>query len=177
MEKEAKMQIIIRQETPEDYKEVYELIAEAFASAEHADGNEQDLVVALRKGNSFIPELSLVAVSDGVVAGHILFTKAKVGNDEVLVLAPLSVKPQYQRRGIGKALIMEGHKIAKRLGYQYSLVLGSETYYPQTGYVPAEQFGIEVPGGIPSCNFMAVKFREDAKPVRGKVTYPKEFGM
>lgn len=54
MEKEAKMQIIIRQETPEDYKEVYELIAEAFASAEHADGNEQDLVVALRKGNSFI---------------------------------------------------------------------------------------------------------------------------
>ena len=106
MEKEAKMQIIIRQETPEDYKEVYELIAEAFASAEHADGNEQDLVVALRKGNSFIPELSLVAVSDGVVAGHILFTKAKVGNDEVLVLAPLSVKPQYQRRGIGKALIM-----------------------------------------------------------------------
>ena len=67
MEKEAKMQIIIRQETPEDYKEVYELIAEAFASAEHADGNEQDLVVALRKGNSFIPELSLVAVSDGVV--------------------------------------------------------------------------------------------------------------
>lgn len=169
--------MFIRQEMPEDYREVYELIEEAFASAEHSDGNEQDLVNALRKGDAFIPELSLVAVFDGKIVGHILFTKAKAGNDEVLVLAPLAVKPRYQRQGIGKALIMEGHKIAKELGYQYSLVLGSETYYPQTGYTPAEQFGIEVPDGIPGENFMAVRLQENAKPVSGKVGYAKEFGM
>ncbi len=149
--------MLIRQETVTDYEEVYELITEAFATAEHADGNEQDLVVALRKGKAFIPELSLVAEIDDKLAGHILFTKAKVNEQEVLVLAPLSVKPQYQKQGVGTALIVEGHKIAKRLGYQYSVVLGSETYYPRVGYIPAQRLGIEVPEGIPSENFMAIQ--------------------
>lgn len=169
--------MLIRQETSEDYKEVYELITEAFADAEHADGNEQDLVVALRKGNAFIPELSLVAEEDKKLAGHILFTKAKVGNDDVLVLAPLSVRPEYQKQGVGTALIFEGHKIAKALGYQYSLVLGSEIYYPRFGYMPARQIGIEVPSGIPAQNFMAVKLQENAKTISGMVSYAEEFGI
>lgn len=174
--------MLIRQETFNDYKEVYEIITEAFATAafataEHADGNEQDLVAALRKGNAFIPELSLVAEADNKLAGHILFTKAKVNNDIVLVLAPLSIKPQYQKQGIGTTLITEGHKIAKELGYQYSLVLGSATYYPRVGYIPAEQIGIEVPAGIPTENFMAIKLQDDAKTISGAVAYAKEFGI
>ena len=100
--------MIIQQETSNDYNEVYELIKEAFASDEHADGNEQDLVVELRKSDAFIPELSLVAKIDTELVGHILFTKAKVNDNEVLVLAPLAIKPKYQRRGIGMALINEG---------------------------------------------------------------------
>ena len=87
----------IRHEKPEDYEEVYELVREAFASAEHADGNEQDLVEALRKGDAFIPELSLVAEEGGQLAGHILFTRARVGEVEVLALAPLSVPPCFFR--------------------------------------------------------------------------------
>lgn len=169
--------MLIRQEIVSDYQEVYDLITQAFATAEHADGNEQDLVVALRKGNAFIPELSLVAEVDNKLAGHILFTKAKVNNDTVLVLAPLSIKPQYQKQGVGTALITEGHRIAKKLGYQYSLVLGSETYYSRVGYVPAVQFGIEVPEGIPAENFMAIKLQENIKTISGAVTYAKEFGM
>ncbi|WP_330396606.1 GNAT family N-acetyltransferase [Blautia sp. An81] len=90
----------IRQEIEKDYEEVYKLVKEAFETAEHADGNEQDLVEALRKGSAFVPELSLVAEIDGELAGHILFTRTKVGEDTVLVLAPLSVKPKFQRAGI-----------------------------------------------------------------------------
>ena len=86
--------MVIRQETPNDYNEIYDLVKEAFATADHADENEQDLVTELRKGSAFIPELSLVAEIDGKLAGHIMFTKASVGNDPVLVLAPLSVKPE-----------------------------------------------------------------------------------
>lgn len=167
----------IRQETVNDQQTVYALVSEAFATAEHADGNEQDIVNALRKGDAFIPELSLVAEMDGQLVGHILFTRAKVNQDEVLVLAPLSVKPEYQRQGVGKALIAEGHRIAKQLGYAYSLVLGSETYYPQMGYLPAQQLGIEVPEGIPQENFMAIQLQENAKSICGAVTYPEEFGM
>ena len=169
--------MVIRQETPNDYNEIYDLVKEAFATADHADGNEQDLVTELRKGSAFLPELSLVAEIDGKLAGHIMFTKASVGNDPVLVLAPLSVKPEYQKQGVGTALIAEGHRIAKEAGHAYTLVLGSEFYYPKFGYVPAEQLGIEVPEGIPSANFMAIKLQENARPLSGSVVYPKEFGM
>ena len=169
--------MLIRQEKVEDYNEVYQLIADSFAQAEHADGNEQDLVLALRKGNSFIPELSLVAQIENELAGYILFTKAKVGNNDVLILAPLCVKPKYQNQGIGTALILEGHKVAKKLGYNYLLVLGSETYYPKFGYLPATQFNIEIPNGFPTENFMAVKLNENAKLISGAVTLAKEFAM
>nr|WP_325181811.1 N-acetyltransferase [uncultured Oscillibacter sp.] len=167
----------IRRETPDDYEEVYALIMEAFASAEHADGTEQDLTAALRKSAAFIPELSLVAEANGRLAGHILFTKITIGGREALALAPLSVRPEYQRQGVGTALMDEGHRIAKELGYSYSVVLGSERYYPRFGYVPAERFGIVVPEGVPSINFMARKLREDAGPMNGPVCYAKEFGM
>lgn len=167
----------IRQETKQDYNEVYRLVTEAFATAEHSDGNEQDLVVALRKNADFVPELSLVAEISGKLAGHIMFSRAKVGDAIVLVLAPLSVRPAFQRQGVGTALMKKAHDIAKKLGYEYILVLGSALYYPQVGYLPAEQFGVKVPEGIPSANFMALKLQEKAKSMSGAVTYAKEFGM
>lgn len=167
----------IRQEKPEDYEEVYELVREAFASAEHADGNEQDLVEALRKGDAFIPELSLVAEEGGQLAGHILFTRARVGEVEVLALAPLSVRPAFQRQGVGTALTEEGHRIARELGFPYSIVLGSENYYPRLGYREATGFGVEAPEGIPSANFMAIRLLEEAPALDGPVTYAEEFGL
>lgn len=170
--------MIIRQETINDYEEVYNLIKEAFALAEHADGNEQDLVCSLRKNKeAFIPELSLVAEKESEIVGHILFTKMKVGNDTVLALAPLSVKPKYQKQGIGTALVLEGHRIAKEMGYGYSVVLGSETYYPKMGYLPAKDFNITVPTGIPSENYMAIRLCPNAKQISGDVSYAKEFGL
>lgn len=97
----------IRKETKQDYEEVYKIVKEAFASAEHSDGNEQDLVVSLRDSDSFIPELSLVAIKDDKIVGHILFTKIKIGEDEELTLAPLAILPEYQRQGIGKEINRE----------------------------------------------------------------------
>ena len=86
------------------------MIKAAFDSAEHADGNEQDLVDALRKGDSYIPELSLVAEIDGKIVWHIMFTKLRIGNSTQLALAPLSVLPEYQKQGVGTALIHEGRQ-------------------------------------------------------------------
>lgn len=170
--------MLIRQETINDYSQVYNLIKEAFATAEYADGNEQDLVAALRKNKeAFIPELSLVAEDDGKIIGHILFTKMKVGDDTVLALAPLSVKPEYQRQGIGTKLILEGHRIAGNLGFTHSVVLGSETYYPRVGYLPAEKFNITIPEGFPAPNYMAIQLLPNAKSIHGAVSYAKEFGL
>lgn len=169
--------IVIRQELPSDQFFIYQLVKEAFESAEHADGNEQDLVEALRESCFFIPELSLVAEVGGELAGHILFTKAMVGQDEVLALAPLSVLPQYQRHGVGAALIKEGHRIARKLGFSYSVVLGSDAYYPKFGYIPATEYGVELPDGFPPECFMAVKLQDEAAPLSGEMVYAEEFGL
>ena len=169
--------MLIRKEEPKDYEIVYSVVKDAFDSAEHSDGNEQDLVNALRKGESFIPELSLVTEINGKIVGHIMFTRATVGRDAVLVLAPLSVVPKYQRKGIGIALIKEGHKIADELGYKYSIVLGSQRYYPKVGYLPANTFGIKPPFDVPDENFMVYKIKEGAPDIHGIVKYAKEFGI
>lgn len=169
--------MIIRREEAEDRERIYAVVQQAFAHAAHADGNEQDLVDRLRESDAFIPALSLVAEIDGKVVGHILFTKAMVGEEVVLALAPLSVLPGYQKRGIGTALIKEGHRIAAGSGYGYSVVLGSERYYPKMGYVPADQWGIEPPFAVPRENFMACRLRGDAPDIHGTMRYAGAFGI
>lgn len=169
--------MIIRKEKTSDHEAVFELIQEAFLGAQHSDGTEQNLVENLRKGTSFVPELSLDAVKNDEIVGHILFTVGTVGEEAVLVLAPLSVKPSYQRMGIGKVLVKRGHEIARTLGYGYVFVLGSEHYYPKFGYVPASTLGFEVPEGFPDINFMAIKLRDDAPQLKGILVYPEEFGI
>ncbi len=167
----------IRQETPLDYAAVYSLVQAAFATAEQSDGNEQDLVAALRKSNSFIPELSLVAEEDGRIVGHILFTKAQVGQQIVLALAPLSVLPDCQRKGIGLALMAQGHRIAKELGYRYSVVLGHAAYYPKAGYRPASVYGIRAPFEVSDDHFMALKLDDAAPELNGVICYDGAFGI
>ncbi len=169
--------MLIRKEEPKDYEIIYSVVKAAFERAEHSDGNEHKLVNALRKGEAFVPDLSLVAEIDGKIVGHIMFTKAKVGDDTVLVLAPLSVLPEYQRKGIGLSLIKEGHRIANELGYEYSIVLGSEKYYPKAGYFPADKFGIKPSFDVPNENFMVCKVKEEASDIHGIIKYAKEFGI
>ncbi len=169
--------MIIRQERPEDYDEVYQVIKEAFTGAEHSDGNEQDLVAELRKSKSFIPELSLIAIEDGRIVGHILFTKALVNGVEVLALAPLSVLPDYQNRGVGLSLMKEGHNIARGLGFEYSVVLGHPKYYPKAGYSPASHYGIKAPFEVEDESFMALNLNGNQEKLHGIMEYDKAFGI
>lgn len=165
----------IRKEYPEDRREVYELIKKSFSNAEYSDGNEHEFAEALRNGGSFIPELSLIAVENGKIIGHILFTKVYIGEHEALALAPLSVHPEYRQRGVALALMEQGHQIAKDLGFDYCIVLGDPKYYTQSGYAPASVYGIKAPFDVPDENFMAVKFNEKAENIQGTVIYDKAF--
>lgn len=169
--------IKIRQENEKDYQQIYNVVKTAFEKAEHCDRNEQYLVENLRNGDSYIPELSLVAEIDEKIVGYIMFTKIFINENEEIALAPLAVLPEYQKQCIGSKLIEYGHKIAKELGYHYSVVLGSEKYYPKFGYIPAINYGIKPPFDVPSNNFMAIKLNDNNVPVKGIVRYSKEFGI
>ncbi|WP_439128249.1 GNAT family N-acetyltransferase [Polaribacter sp.] len=172
--------MIIRQETKIDHKVVFNLIKSAFKNAEFADHTEQFLVEKLRKSDAFIPELSLVAEIDKKIVGHILLTKLKVRNDvkefDSLALAPVSVLPEFQKKGIGAKLIVQSHEKAKKLGYKSVIVLGHEKYYPKFGYKQAHKFGIKLPFEVPKENCMAIELvKNGLKGVTGMVEYPKEF--
>lgn len=169
--------MVIRQENPSDFETVYTVVKSAFDSAEQADGNEQDFVNAVRASDAYIPGSSLVAEIDGKIVGHIMFTQLKIGESTQLALAPLSVLPEYQRQGVGSALVLEGHRRARALDYEYSVVLGSEKYYPKFGYLRAKDYGMIPPFDVTDENYMACKLVDHARPVSGLVQYAKEFGI
>lgn len=175
--------ITIRQEEEKDHQHVFQVIEEAFKNMEHSDHQEQFLVERLRKSETFIPELSLVAENEnGEIVGHILFTKLKIINDsetfESLALAPVSVKPEFQNQGIGRQLINSGHLTAKKLGFGSVILIGHEKYYPMFGYQKTTNFGISFPFEIPEENGMAIELiKNSLKNKKGIVKYPEEFGL
>ena len=170
----------IRQEQPSDYKAVFALIEEAFRNEEYSDHHEHFLVERLRKSDAFVPELSLVAEANDQIVGHILLTRISIGKNtkqnDSLALAPVSVLPLYQNKGVGGKLIMEAHRIAAELGFRAVILLGHKNYYPRFGYKPAHEYGIELPFDVPREYCMARQLRENGlKGIMGTVHYAKEF--
>ena len=174
------MKINIRTENKSDYQAVFELIEKAFETEEYSDHTEQFLVERLRNSSDFIPALSIIAEFDSRVVGHILLTKIKINNSEQsfdsLSLAPVSVLPGFQKRGIGGMLIKAAHKKAEELGHQSIILIGHKAYYPKFGYSEAAEFGIELPFDAPRENCMAIELvKNGLNGVMGMVEYPKEF--
>ena len=174
------MEVTIRQETPQDYEAVFCLIERAFKDTEFSDHREQFLVQRLRKSNAFVPELSIVAEVDNKIVGHILLTRIEIRNGETsfesLALAPVSVLRDYQGIGIGGKLIIESHRVAKKLGYRSIVVLGHASYYPKFGYKRADFYGIRLPFDVPGENCMVIELTDNALAgVSGEVLYPDEF--
>lgn len=171
----------IRKEEIKDYDDVFKLIENAFKDEEFSDHQEQFLVERLRKSESFIPELSLVAEMDNQIVGYILLTKIKIINvnfEEAisLALAPVAVLKKYQGKGIGGQLIVKAHKIAKDLNFNSVILLGHENYYPKFGYEMSNKYGIKLPFDVPDENCMLIELTENAlKNINGIVEYPKEF--
>lgn len=162
--------VIIRKETPEDYDSVIELTEKAFETLEISDHNEGQLVDKLREAPTFINELSLVAELNGQIVGHILFTPIIIDNGpqqfRSLVLAPVSVLPEFQKQGIGGKLIESGHRKSKEPGFQSVILIGHPEYYPRFGYKTASGWGIKTQYELPSDDvFMAVELTNGASDI------------
>ncbi|MEA2015596.1 MAG: N-acetyltransferase [Actinomycetota bacterium] len=168
------MNISIKKEEKKDYKGIYKVNKLAFGQE-----NESQLVEKIRKGDKFIPELSLVAEASGRVVGHILFSEIKISGSSVfktLMLAPMAVAPEFQRQGIGTKLIKRGMELASELGYDSIIVVGHKEYYPGFGFKKASSWNIKFPFKVPDEAFMAVELAGGALEGKsGTVIYPDEF--
>ena len=172
--------LLIRTETESDHTAVFEVIERAFANEPVSDHDEQYLVERLRMSEGFLPHLSLVAEWREQVVGHILFTPIQiVDGDQTypsLALAPVSVLPEFQGRGIGGQLIEKGHAVARSEGHSSVVLLGHAHYYPRFGYKPAHTFDIQLPFEVPLENCMAIELEPGSLlQVKGTVQYPQAF--
>jgi len=168
--------LILRSENKQDYADIYEVNKQAFEGRD----NEPRLVEALRHSPDFIQELSLVAVEDDRVVGHILFSpitiETETGSIPAISLAPLAVLPECQKRGIGSELVRHGLKNCAIMGHRVVLVVGHPDYYPRFGFSSASAKGISYPFDAPDEAWMALELQPGAfDGVHGTAHYPPAF--
>jgi len=145
--------ILIRPETASDVGAIFDLTRRAFLGKAYSQGDEQDLVSALRDQGAL--SVSLVAVLDGRVVGHIAFSPAiaKDGSVGWFALGPLSVEPDRQRQGIGGRLVREGLAQLTALRARGCVLIGDTRYYPRHGFVPRPDLA---PEGEPANDYMVL---------------------
>jgi putative acetyltransferase len=165
--------LTIRAETRNDYAQVADVTASAFGKE-----REAQMVEAIRGSEGYVPDLSLVAELDGRIVGHVLLSYVRLAGSgrRILVLAPISVVPEHQGRGIGSALVGHALRRADEFGEPLVLVLGHADYYRRFGFRPASEFGISPPDPeIPDEVFMAIPLASYDPTLRGRVVFPPAF--
>ena len=166
--------LLIREEQPDDVEAIRVVNRQAFET--HV---EADLVDRLRE--TCAERLSLVALRSDAVVGHILFTPALAQAGERSIkgmgLAPMAVLPNYQRQGIGTALVRRGLDMVREAGYPFVIVLGHPSYYPRFGFERAAAYGLHCEyQGVPEEAFMIRVLQPAvAEQMSGEVTYRPEF--
>jgi putative acetyltransferase len=164
------MQIVIRSETDADVSAIIEVTIAAFKTLEISNHTEQFIIKALRAAHALT--VSLVAEIDSRVIGHIAFSPLAIsdGTRNWFGLGPVSVLPEYQRQGIGTALIQEGMLRLKDMNAKGCCLVGHPDYYRKFGFK-------NIPGlvhdGVPQEVFFALSF--DGHIPQGSVTFHKGF--
>ncbi len=162
--------ITLRNETNTDHNTITKVTIAAFKTLAVSNQTEQFIVEALRAAQALT--LSLVAEVGGRVVGHIAFSPVTIsdGTGGWYGLGPVSVLPDYQRKGIGKALIREGLARLKALNAQGCCLVGHPEHYRQFGFENMAELVIE---GVPAEVFFALSF--DGRMPRGNVTFHEGF--
>lgn len=126
--------MLVRREKPADRSAIFDVHAAAFATDDVAPASEATLVDDLRAAGDVIPALSLVAELDGQVVGHVLVSRARLGGQASLGLAPVGVLPSHQKAGVGSALMHAVLAAADALEFPEVVLLGDPAYYQRFGF-------------------------------------------
>ncbi len=165
-----KQNLIIREERKEDISAISDVTKAAFEKMEISNQTEHLIIDALR--NADVLTISLVAELNGNIVGHIAFSPVVMsdGTEDWYGLGPVSVHPDFQRSGIGKALIQEGLAQLKKFNPKGCCLVGHPEYYRQFGFENVEGLVHE---GVPPEVFFVLSF--DGRIPQGKVEFHKAF--
>lgn len=167
------MSVTIRKERPEDIGPIRAVNDKAFGQPQ-----EGRLVDLLRENGGVV--LSLVAIVNDRVVGHILYSPVSVDADGKRTsgagLGPVAVLPEHQRQGIGSRLITTGNRTLRGDGCPFVVVLGHPEYYPRFGFERASSYGVTCEWEVPDGAFMILVLDERAVTgISGVATYRQEF--
>jgi predicted N-acetyltransferase YhbS len=140
--------LIIRNEEIKDQEIVENMTRNAFWNLYVPGCNEHYLVHILRNHEDFIPELNLVAVLNSEIVGNIMYTRSKLIDEDgqeksILTFGPLTVHKNFQRRGIGKALLKASFEIAIKLSYDVIVIFGNPGNYVTSGFKSCKKYNIQ----------------------------------
>lgn len=156
------MQIIIRRETPEDYREVENLVRESFWNVYRPGCYEHFVLCKYREKPDFVRELDLVMEKDGVLIGQNMFVKAAIRADDgrqipILTMGPICIAPALQRKGYGKLFLDYCLERAADMGFGALCFEGNIRFYGHCGFTYAREFGIryhDLPEGADDSFFL-----------------------
>jgi putative acetyltransferase len=164
----------VREAIPADHDAIREVNRQAFG------GEDEARLVDLLRGDGVVP-VELVAVEAGDVVGHILFSHLSVetsgGPIAAVSLAPMSVRPEWQSRGIGSSLVREGLAMCRARGSKAVMVVGHPAYYPRFGFSARLAAQLSSPYSDAGDAWMAVELEPGAlEGISGVVKYAEAFG-
>lgn len=141
------MAVKIRNEKETDYKIVEDITRKSFYNVYVPGCQEHYLVHIMRGHEDFIPELDFVIEVDGEIIGNIMYTKAKLVDEneiekEILTFGPVCILPKHQRKGYGKILMEHSFKKAEEMGYDTIVIFGSPSNYVSCGFKSCKKYNI-----------------------------------
>ncbi len=148
-----KNDFIIRLETISDHREVENLTREAFWNQYVPGCNEHYLVHVMRNHEDFVPELDFVIEFNGKIIGNVMYTKSKLIDENgfeklILSFGPVSILPEYQRKGFGKMLLEHSFLKAKELGYDTIVIFGHPGNYIARGFKSCKKYNVCLEGDV-----------------------------
>jgi predicted N-acetyltransferase YhbS len=179
------MDITIRLEKESDFRETENITREAFWDLYKPGCDEHFLVHKIRNTSAFVKELDFVAVYENKIIGNIIYSRAKVINDnknktehEVLCMGPLTVLPPCQKKGTGSQLMKYSLNQAKKMGFKAVVIFGNPDYYKRFGFKNASFYNIKTSDGQNFDAFMALELSENSlKGIEGRFHEDPVFNM
>ncbi|MBO4457698.1 MAG: N-acetyltransferase [Butyrivibrio sp.] len=171
--------LIVRAETPADYKDTELMAMRSFFNKYEPAASEHFLIRIVRESEDYIPEISRIAEYNGRIVGAVYYTKAWIVDGdvrhEIATFGPLAVEPTLEGNDIGGILMRETIRLAKEAGIKGIALMGEPNYYPRFGFERGAKYGLTDPEGNVFDELMCLPLNDDFSGIKGKLIESKDF--